>query len=317
MSEFLSAPESGRISADLSDVGPTDTLSIRASITGTTLLTTSRQSRHYGTRRQSGSDKNCAHNPDPSHPQFNRTELLIATALPIASCYTKLTAAGTMARKSFYAALLAVFICTNALAAEQTGIPYVGDGDTITIANTKIRLQGIDAPETDQICLDESGARWTCGIEARNRLAAHIGSREVRCRLDDVDRYGRSLARCTVDGQDLNEWMVREGWALAYVQYSRSYVEMESDARANRRGLWRGAFVAPWDWRHRTEKTVVLGALSVPVSAKSELLAPASSAGSPSPECIIKGNFNRSGERIYHTPGQFAYSQIDMTKGAN
>jgi hypothetical protein len=71
-------------------------------------------------------------------------------------------------------------------------------------------------------------------------------------------------------------------------------------------------FFAPWDWRHRDRDTVILGALSVPVTAQAELLAPASSATAPSPECTIKGNVNRKGERIYHMPGQIAYARVNM-----
>jgi hypothetical protein len=62
----------------------------------------------------------------------------------------------------------------------------------------------------------------------------------------------------------------------------------------------------------RNKRTVILGALSVPVAAQARLLAPASSAASPSPDCIIKGNVNRRGERIYHMPGQGAYGKINM-----
>jgi len=102
------------------------------------------------------------------------------------------------------------------------------------------------------------------------------------------------------------------GFALAYVQYSREYVSDEAVAREQRKGMWAGAFIAPWDWRHRNKQTVILGALSVPIAAQSKLLAPASSAAAPSPECIIKGNVNRHGERIYHMPGQGAYAKINM-----
>jgi hypothetical protein len=120
------------------------------------------------------------------------------------------------------------------------------------------------------------------------------------------------LAICSANGENLNAWMVREGLALAYVQYSREYVSEEAAAREQRKGIWAGAFVAPWDWRHRDKRTVILGALSVPVTAQAKLLAPASSASASSPECIIKGNVNRQGEHIYHMPGQQAYGTINM-----
>jgi endonuclease YncB( thermonuclease family) len=206
-------------------------------------------------------------------------------------------------------------LCGDALASELTGTANVSDGDTITVAGTKVRLEGIDAPETDQICLNGHGAKWTCGIEARDRLSGRIGGREISCRLSGVDRYGRSLGVCYVDDVDLNGWMAREGWALAFVRYSQTYASDEAAARVNERGLWKGAFVAPWDWRHRGPHTVVLGSLSVPLKAQTALLAPASSEGAPSAECVIKGNVNRNGERIFHVPGQIAYAHVNMAGG--
>ena len=86
----------------------------------------------------------------------------------------------------------------------------------------------------------------------------------------------------------------------------------EKIAREEQKGLWAGAFIAPWDWRHRGKHTIISGSVSVPITAQAQLLAPASSLTAPSPECIIKGNTNRKGERIYHVPGQIAYSKINM-----
>jgi hypothetical protein len=192
----------------------------------------------------------------------------------------------------------------------------VVDGDTLVIGAERIRLEGIDAPETDQVCLDRGGARWTCGLTARNRLREHIAGREVSCAPTGADRYRRTLAVCRLAGEDLNGWLVREGLALAYVQYSRAYTADEASARNAQRGMWEGAFIAPWDWRHRDKQTVILGALSVPVTAQAQLLAPASSIGAPSPECTIKGNVNRRGERIYHMPGQSHYAQVNMADPA-
>jgi endonuclease YncB( thermonuclease family) len=193
-----------------------------------------------------------------------------------------------------------------------TGSARVIDGDTIAIGTRHVRFEGIDAPETDQVCLDAQGERWTCGLAARERLSAHIAGRPIACAARGEDRYGRTLATCSASGENLNAWMVREGWALAYVQYSREYVADEAAARAQRRGMWAGAFIAPWDWRHRNKTTVILGAATVPVGAQAKLLAPASATTAPSPECTIKGNVNRQGERIYHLPGQATYAAINM-----
>jgi endonuclease YncB( thermonuclease family) len=208
-----------------------------------------------------------------------------------------------------------VCFCSIAQAADLSGVPRVVDGDTLVIGATKIRLEGIDAPETDQICLNANDVRWTCGIDARGQLAVHISGRAVSCSPTGIDAYNRTLAICSLAGEDLNAWMVQQGWALAYVQYSSAYRKVEDDARTHQRGLWRGAFIAPWDWRHRNTKTAILGAYSVPLNAQAVLLAPSATEGAPSPECTIKGNVNRKGERIYHTQNQKFYASIQMDKG--
>jgi endonuclease YncB( thermonuclease family) len=199
-----------------------------------------------------------------------------------------------------------------ALAEEIRGIPRIIDGDTVQISATKIRLQGIDAPETDQLCLDRNGKRWTCGIEARDQLIQKVGSKIWTCRTNSIDRYGRSLATCDVDGSDINRWLVREGWAMSYVRYSHVYDADERAARQAQVGLWSGAFIAPWDWRHRTKTTEIRGAVSVPKDAQSILLSAASAAEAPTPQCAIKGNVTRSGECIYHVPGGRYYNAVKM-----
>jgi endonuclease YncB( thermonuclease family) len=178
-------------------------------------------------------------------------------------------------------AFVALLVFSVAQAAEFSGVPRVVDGDTLNIGATKVRLEGVDAPETDQVCLNGNGSRWTCGIEARDRLAAHIAGREISCTSNGMDVYGRTLGFCSLAGENLNAWLVQEGWALAYVKYSTAYVRAEEDARANRRGLWQGAFIAPWDWRHRNNQTVILGAFSVPLNAQAMLLPASATGGAP------------------------------------
>jgi endonuclease YncB( thermonuclease family) len=210
--------------------------------------------------------------------------------------------------------LATLFMAKAACATDLSGVPRIVDGDTLVLAETHVRLEGIDAPETDQVCLDASGKRWTCGIAARDALAEHTGRREVSCADKGHDRYGRMLALCSIAGENLNAWMVSQGLALAYIHYSTEYVSQEAVARQQHRGMWSGAFIAPWDWRHSDKQTVVLGALSNPITAQAELLAPASSESAPSPDCTIKGNVNREGEPIYHMPGQHSYALINMSK---
>jgi endonuclease YncB( thermonuclease family) len=217
--------------------------------------------------------------------------------------------------KTIIIALVSCLAFSIAQAADLLGVPRIVDGDTLAIGATKIRLEGIDAPETDQVCLNANGVRWTCGIDARDQLAAHIAGRDIDCTSHGIDAYRRTLATCYLAGEDLNGWLVQQGWALAYVKYSSAYRQVEEDARVNQRGIWQGAFIAPWDWRHRNNKTVILGAFSVPIDAQAILLAPPGTEGAPSAECTIKGNVNSKGERIYHTQHQNSYARIKMDKG--
>jgi endonuclease YncB( thermonuclease family) len=122
------------------------------------------------------------------------------------------------------------------------------DGDTLEIGGRRIRLHGIDAPETAQTCRVEDRP-YRCGEEAAFALADEVGRRPVACDPVDSDRYGRVIAVCWLGIEDLNARMVAQGWALAYRRYSDDYALDEETARAARRGLWRGQFEAPWDWR--------------------------------------------------------------------
>jgi endonuclease YncB( thermonuclease family) len=154
---------------------------------------------------------------------------------------------------------LAVACCASACAQTLTGTATITDADTIVVGGETIRLQGVDAPETDQICLDSRGAVWNCGIDARDRLIRHIGSRQTSCVTNGKDVFGRWLATCSTNGGDLSAWLVREGLALAFVRYSSAYAPEEVTARSAQKGMWAGAFIAPWDWRARTASTAILG----------------------------------------------------------
>jgi len=128
------------------------------------------------------------------------------------------------------------------------GIPTVIDGDTIEVHGQRIVLYAIDAPEARQECIKD-GKPWRCGQEAAKRLSDMIGRRPVRCERKDMDRHRRVLAICSVDEQDINEWMVSEGWAVAFRKLSDKYIEAEQQARVARRGIWASTFDMPWDWR--------------------------------------------------------------------
>ena len=146
--------------------------------------------------------------------------------------------------------LLAILLsATPAKANELNGVASVIDGDTVEIRGTRIRLHGIDAPESRQLCTRPSGQSWRCGQQAALALSDRIGRRSAICVARDTDRYGRTIAVCSQDGIDLNAWMVAEGWAVAYRQYSRDYVLADTEARSAGRNIWSGTFVMPWDWR--------------------------------------------------------------------
>ena len=117
--------------------------------------------------------------------------------------------------------------------AQLAGRASVADGDTVRVAGERVRLHGIDAPESKQTCV-AGGSRWRCGAEATRALARRIGGRPIACEERDRDRYGRIVAVCRVRGEDLNRWMVRQGRALAYRNYSMDYVPDERSKRSRR-----------------------------------------------------------------------------------
>jgi len=129
------------------------------------------------------------------------------------------------------------------------GVPRILDGDTLHVDGQRIRLHGIDAPEEDQLCTQALGATWPCGVEATHALARRINSSSIRCRQFDTDRWDRAISVCYLGRDDLNAWMVSEGWAVAYRQYSDDYLREEQEANAAGRGIWSGTFEMPWDHR--------------------------------------------------------------------
>lgn len=151
------------------------------------------------------------------------------------------------------AATLAAILClaATAVSAEPlAGRASVIDGDTIEIHGIRIRLEGIDAPESRQTCTSKvAGEVVRCGQKSAFFLADLLAEHAVNCTEAGKDRYGRTLAHCQVEGQDVGASVVRAGWALAFVRYSREYLSQEDEARTAGAGVWATVFVAPWDWR--------------------------------------------------------------------
>jgi len=135
------------------------------------------------------------------------------------------------------------------IAAEISGFAVVTDGDTIKISNKKIRLHGIDAPEKKQNCT-KNLKEYNCGVVATEALIKKIGKNVVKCLTQkNKDRYNRFIGVCFADQEDLNKWMVRNGYAIAYRRYSKDYILDEDFAETNKLGLWSGAFLKPEKWR--------------------------------------------------------------------
>ena len=180
----------------------------------------------------------------------------IETFLSLSMLLGQIPNAAFLGNKNSRQVMLIIFILfsgvalsTLSQAADITGPARVVDGDTIHIGKTKIRLHGIDTPETKQECKDANGNPWMVGVEATAFLKSMTEGKEVSCSSHGNDRYGRMIGSCEVDGMDINREMVIAGLARAYRQYSERYLYEEHSAMRNKAGMWGGECMAPWEWR--------------------------------------------------------------------
>lgn len=171
------------------------------------------------------------------------------------------------------------------------GTARIIDGDTIDIAGTRIRLEGIDAPEVGQTCQNARGETWDCGNAATRVLVGLTQGQQVDCQSRGLDKYGRLLGICFVGNLDINAEMVKRGYAWAFVRYSKMYVADEAAAKKFALGIWQGPAVPAWDYRANKWTTVAVDA----------------------PQgCAIKGNVSRNG-LIYHMPWSPWYEKVTMS----
>ncbi|MDC3320775.1 thermonuclease family protein [Hyphomicrobiales bacterium] len=152
------------------------------------------------------------------------------------------------------------FLPTSTHAVEIDWNPKVfsiTDGDTLKRNGKRYRLEGIDAPEINQNC-SLNNKNWECGLAATLYLRKLHGKDGFECKDNGQDRYKRILARCYIlaDGDriDIGSLMVKAGYALAYRQYSKNYINDEILAKENKKGLWGSQFVKPWEFRSMTKK---------------------------------------------------------------
>lgn len=122
------------------------------------------------------------------------------------------------------------------------------DGDTIEVNDERIRLYGIDAPEQGQPCR-KNNESYNCGKASKEHLTFLITGLKVSCDNRGEDRYGRRIAVCKADSQDIGQLMVKHGWAIAYRKYSLDYIKDEKFARKNKLGMWAKDFMTPSEWR--------------------------------------------------------------------
>lgn len=176
-----------------------------------------------------------------------------------------------------------------------SGPARVIDGDTLSVGGVRIRLEGMDAPETAQQCSNDRRGEWSCGVTATQALSALVAGKEVQCDGTGNDRYGRTLAICRVGALELNAEMVRRGLAWAFVRYSRRLVAVEAQARKLRLGIWQSENEPAW--AYRADRW-----------SYAEAAAPRG--------CAIKGNVSAGG-RIYHVPWSTHYDavRIDTARG--
>lgn len=135
---------------------------------------------------------------------------------------------------------------------------HVVDGDTLRIGDRTLRLNGMDAVELRQLCRNADGSSWGCGLEARDALTEMVAAGGLVCSARGSAGYGRAGGDCRTDAlTSLSAELVAQGWAVGdkYQSLVRRLVSdgkfaaEEAEAKAAKRGIWRGTFDHPVVWR--------------------------------------------------------------------
>lgn len=187
-----------------------------------------------------------------------------------------------------------VFGIAILLAGPSLAQTRVIDGDTLELDGTTYRLNGIDAPEFGQTCNGPSG-KFPCGADALEKLVTLTQDAPITCDPIANDPYGRIIATCSANGEDLGAAMTASGFAWAFVKFSDVYVAQQAEAKAASLGIWSGDNQPAWEFRDEAWNT----------------------AKEASPDgCPIKGNISRNG-KIYHPPWSPWYNRtrISLSKG--
>lgn len=152
--------------------------------------------------------------------------------------------------KALYVLLILAILVPPICMAWPGKVVSVTDGDTIKVIHDgkeeKIRLYGIDAPEKSQ----------SFGQKAQDFAASLVAGKTVEVERKDTDRYGRTVGLVSVGGQNVNELMVKNGYAWVYHQYCKEsfcsdWTNNEAIAKTEKRGMWVDPqIVPPWEFRH-------------------------------------------------------------------
>jgi endonuclease YncB( thermonuclease family) len=136
--------------------------------------------------------------------------------------------------------LMTVIFVAPAGANQVTGPATAVDSTVIAINGQRIMLFGIDSVMRKQNCTI-GGKVWQCWPAALRNLEILVDQKSV----GEPDVYGRLLARCNVNGESLNEQIVRKGWAVARRSETTDYLAAEAEAKEKQLGLWQGEFMMP------------------------------------------------------------------------
>ena len=91
---------------------------------------------------------------------------------------------------------------------------------------------------------------YKCGEKSILALSKKLKDKKIKCILEEKkDKYKRNIGTCYLKNQDINKWLVRNGYAIAYKRYSKKYILDEQYAKESKLGIWRGAFIKPEKWR--------------------------------------------------------------------
>ena len=140
------------------------------------------------------------------------------------------------------------------------GKAIVMDGDTIKINGERIRVSGIDAPESyfrgrKQTCIEDN-KKVFCGEISKEKLIEKIGNNSVNCKIEkNKDKYKRSVGECFIKEESLSVFMVRNGYAFDWPYYSKGkFANDQEYARMNKLGFWNTKFEYPWIWKEKIRK---------------------------------------------------------------